>query len=128
MATELPDATAETFPAEDYDHYDEYTAKVAEWLTTHTHRCAAGFPVKVGAKFWNNDLRVCVVTEEPRPHNSRRYPGGEISTWHQTDAGSFDTMTGGLEGRLTRYYPSYQRGSKHDAENYAPGTYYGDVK
>ena len=63
-------------------------------------------PVEVGRKFWNNDLRVCQVTRlaaiPARPYADT----GETSTWHDTDRGMFDTLTGRMRqyGRLARRF------------------------
>jgi len=81
-------------------------------------------PVVVGAKFWNNDLRVCRVTRleaiPARPYSDT----GETSTWHDTTHGMFDTLTGHMRqyGRLARWFQG------EDAERYEPGTSYADIK
>jgi hypothetical protein len=89
---------------------------------TATHYSVDQFPVTVGAKFWNNDLRVCQVTEVA--HHANPYPGGYKQTWHKTSHGSFDTVAPHHEnlGRLVRFY------SNKDAERYEPGTNYSDVR
>lgn len=85
-------------------------------------------PITVGAKFWNNDLRVVVITEVAKQSNP--WPDSDsIQTWHQTNAGRFDTMSGSLRriGRLARYAPvGYSSG--YDAEDHPVGTSYGDIK
>jgi hypothetical protein len=77
--------------------------------------------VTVGAKFWNNDLRVCQVTEVDSHHND--YPGGYVQTWHQTTHGSFDTVAPHHPnlGRLVRFFEG------KDANNYEAGTNFRDA-
>ena len=88
------------------------------------YRSADNYPVEVGKKFWNNDLRVCQVTKlasiPARPYADT----GETSTWHETTHGSFDTLTGHMRqyGRMARFFEG------KDAENYEPGTNYADIK
>jgi hypothetical protein len=86
-------------------------------------------PIKVGAKFWNNDLRVVEVTEVA-VNNNKYADSGCIQTWHRTTEGNgkgggdFDTLNGSMQpyGRLVRYY------EQRDAEKYAPGTNFADIK
>jgi hypothetical protein len=87
-------------------------------METEIHYSVDRYPVAVGAKFWNNDLRVCEVTEIDSHHND--YPGGYVQTWHRTTHGSFDTVAPHNQylGRLVRFY------SGVDAENFEPGTDY----
>jgi hypothetical protein len=62
------------------------------------------YPVVVGAKFWNNDMRVCQVTEIGC-HSNAYADTGETQTWHQTGYGQFDTLSGSMQkfGRLVRH-------------------------
>lgn len=87
-----------------------------------THFSTDNYPVRVGAKFWNNDLRVCEITEVAVSSND--YPGGYTQTWHQTNRSRFDTVTPFHPnlGRLSRYY------GNRDAEQYPVGTSYSEVK
>ena len=86
-----------------------------------SHFSADRQPIEVGKKFWNNDLRVCQVTEVASHSNG--YPGGHTQTWHQTTHGSFDTVTPHHPnlGRLVRYYEG------KDAEEYEAGTNFADA-
>lgn len=79
-------------------------------------------PILLGRKFWNNDLRVCVITQIAAHSND--YPGGYTQTWHDTTHGQFDTVTPHHDnlGRLVRWY-----GGK-DANNYPAGTNYADIR
>lgn len=85
---------------------------------------ADGYPVTVGAKFWDNNLRVVEVTKvaaiPARPYADT----GETATWHSTTGGSSDTLTGSMRpyGRLARYFEG------RDAEQYENGTTYASVK
>jgi hypothetical protein len=76
-------------------------------------------PVTVGAKFWDNDLRVVQVTEVAR-HSNTYADTGETQTWHRTTSGSSDTLTGTMRpyGRLARFFEGL------DAEQYPLGTRY----
>lgn len=80
-------------------------------------------PVTAGAKFWDNNLRVVQVTGVAE-HSNPYADTGETQTWHDTTGGSSDTLTGTMRpyGRLVRRYEG------KDAEDYAPGTNYSDVK
>jgi len=88
-----------------------------------------GFPVTVGAQFWSNDLRVVKVTELAR-HQNAYSDTGCVQTWHETTegdggrGGSFDTLSGAMRqyGRLARWFEG------KNAEDYAPGTQYADIK
>lgn len=86
------------------------------------HYSNDGYPVTVGAKFWNNDLKVCEITRVAVDSND--YPGGYVQTWHQTNRSRFDTVKPHHPnlGRLSRFC-----GNK-DAERYAVGTNYSEVK
>jgi hypothetical protein len=86
------------------------------------HRSADGFPVEVGKRFWSNDLRVVEITQVAAYSN--RYQELGMQTWHKTTDGSFDTLDGSLQriGRLVRYYDG------RDAEKYAPGTNFSEIK
>jgi hypothetical protein len=79
--------------------------------------------IKVGAKFWSNDLRVVEVTEVAKSDN-KYSDTGCIQTWHKTTDGIFDTLNGSMQpyGRLVRYYMQV------DAEKYPTGTNYSDIK
>lgn len=90
---------------------------------TAEHYSGDGYPVKVGAHFWNNDMRVAEITEVAA-HSNAYADTGEIQTWHQTQAGQFDTLSGTMRkwGRLYRYVEG------KNAENYPAGTNYRDVK
>lgn len=87
------------------------------------HKSSDGYPVTVGAKFWNNDLRVCVI-ERVADHSNAYSDTGETQTWHRTDKGSFDTLTGSMQryGRLVRWFQG------KNAEDFAPGTTYVDTE
>jgi hypothetical protein len=82
-----------------------------------------GEPVTAGAKFWDNNLRVVEVTRVAAWDN-KYADTGETQTWHDTTAGSSDTLSGAMHrwGRLVRRY-----GGK-DAEDYPAGTNYSEVK
>ncbi|MGA2412770.1 MAG: hypothetical protein ABSG46_20600 [Candidatus Binataceae bacterium] len=86
------------------------------------HKSSDGHAIEVGKKFWNNDLRVCEITEVASWSNEYADTGC-TQTWHDTNKGHFDTLDGSMKpyGRLARYY-----GGK-DAERYEAGTYYGDI-
>jgi hypothetical protein len=86
-----------------------------------THYSVDQYPVTMGAKFWNNDLRVCQITEVDKSRND--YPGGYTQTWHRTTHGSFDTMKPHNQflGRLVRFYEG------QDAEKYSPGDNFNDL-
>lgn len=90
---------------------------------TQQHFSVDGFPIEVDAQYWNNDLRVVKITDVAT-HSNPYADTGETQTWHQTGAGQFDTLSGGLRriGRLVRWFEG------KDAATFAPGTYYGDVK
>jgi hypothetical protein len=87
------------------------------------HVASDGHPVEVGRKFWNNDLRVCEVTEVAK-YDNKYADTGCTQTWHETTHGSFDTLNGTMAkwGRLVRYFEG------RDAEQYEPGTNYADIK
>jgi len=87
------------------------------------HKSADGYPVEVGRKFWDNDLRVVQITELGT--RSQAYADtGEFATWHKHTRGISDTLTGSMQriGRLVRRYEGY------DAENYEPGKSFLDVR
>jgi hypothetical protein len=87
------------------------------------HRSVDGYPVEVGKKFWDNDLRVVQITELGT--RSQEYQdSGCYATWHKHTRGISDTLTGHLQGigRLVRYY------ERRDAEDYEPGTSFLDIK
>jgi hypothetical protein len=107
---------------EDYDGYAAYEEAVGQWEREH-HFSTDGQPVTVGAKFWDNNLRVVQMTEIAC-HSNAYADTGETQTWHQTGDGQFDTLSGTMQpyGRLARRFEG------KDAENYAPGTNYRDVK
>lgn len=98
-------------------------------VTPATYFSCDNQPVTVGAKFWSNDLRVVQVTELAR-HSNAYADTGCAQTWHETTegagrrGGSFDTLTGSMQpfGRLVRRFEG------KDAEDYAPGTRYSDIK
>jgi hypothetical protein len=85
---------------------------------------ADGYPVEVGKKFWDNDLRVVQILQvayiPARPYSDT----GETSTWHKHTGGSSDTLTGYMRqyGRLARYFEG------KDAEKFDNGTQYADTK
>ena len=126
----MPDITAskdnfpkrEHYPADNNDGYLAYADAVKEWEAAHVHRTHEGAPVTVGAKFWDNNLRVVEVTRVGDGYSRVYGFCPEIQTWHATTGGSADTMTGGMAGRLARRFEG------KDAEDYAPGTNYSDVK
>jgi hypothetical protein len=88
------------------------------------HRSADNYPVTVGAKFWNNNLRVVQITAIGTQDTREYADTGEYATWHKHTGGSSDTLTGHMQkyGRLTRHYVG------KDAENYPNGTDYSDIK
>lgn len=88
------------------------------------HRSADGYPVTVGAKFWNNDLRICRITAIGQQSRIPYADTGEFQTWHKHTDGISDTMTGYMRryGRLARYCDG------KDAENYEPGTDYSEIR
>jgi hypothetical protein len=119
----VEDATKDNFPnTGDYDNYGAYTEAIDRWERTHVHRTHEGAPVTVGAKFWDNNLRVVEITHVGDGYSRVYGDCPEIQTWHATTGGSSDTMTGGLAGRLARRFEG------KDAESYPPGTNYSDVK
>ena len=82
-----------------------------------------GYPVQVGAKFWNNDLKVVQIMEVGV--SSNKYADtGETQTWHQTTHGQFDTLSGNLQqfGRLVRHY------RLKDAEDVPYGTSFREIR
>jgi hypothetical protein len=85
-----------------------------------------GYPVVVGAKFWNNDMRVCQVTEIAC-HSNAYSDTGETQTWHQTGDGQFDTLSGSMQkfGRLVRHV--YGSKGYKNAEDYPVGTSYNNL-
>ncbi|HEX4715492.1 MAG TPA: hypothetical protein VH164_11245 [Ktedonobacteraceae bacterium] len=85
------------------------------------HYSVDQYPVTVGAKFWNNDLRVCEITEVAAHSND--YPGGYVQTWHRTTNGSFDTVAPHHPnlGRLVRFYEG------KDAERFEAGTNFNEL-
>lgn len=87
------------------------------------YRSVDGQPVTVGAKFWDNNLRVEQVTEVATSSNAYA-DTGEVQTWHRTTGGSSDTLTGRLQpyGRLVRVFEGL------DAERFPPGTEYRSVR
>jgi hypothetical protein len=102
--------------------FDKWRRRHRELTETSEHKSVDGYPVVVGAKFWNNDLRVCQVTEVAS-HSNAYASTGATQTWHKTDCGSFDTLTDDMAeyGRLTRYFQGL------DAEKYESGTKYSEV-
>ena len=90
---------------------------------TSVHYSVDAYPVTVGAKFWNNDLRVVTITKVAAWDN-KYSDTGEVQTWHNTDKGSFDTLSGTMMpyGRLVRFYGS------RNAELFPSGTDYSSVK
>jgi hypothetical protein len=92
--------------------------------TVTDHRSADDYPVTVGAKFWNNDLRVVQITAIGTQDTREYADTGEHATWHKHTGGSSDTLTGHMRkyGRLARYCDG------KDAENYEPGTNYSDIR
>jgi hypothetical protein len=111
--------------AEVYYHDDE-TGEVCQacgWDPTVVYNSCDGYQVKVGGKFWDNNLRV-VQIERVAVHSNSYSDTGCTQTWHGTTNGEYDTLDGSMQpyGRLVRYY-----GGK-DAESYEPGTNYADVK
>jgi hypothetical protein len=87
------------------------------------HKAADGYLVTLGAKFWNNDLRVCQVIKVAE-HANDYSDTGCVQTWHKTTHGEFDTLNGHMQpyARLARYFEG------KDAEKYETGTQYGDIK
>lgn len=79
-------------------------------------------PVTVGAKFWDNDLRVVQITNVAW-HSNAYADSGCTQTWHRHTRGISDTLDGSMEpyGRLARRYAGL------DAEKYEPGTRFADV-
>ena len=91
--------------------------------TPQAHYACDGTPVTVGAKFWDNNLRVVQITEIAA-HSNEYADTGEIQTWHKHTGGSSDTLTGTMQpyGRLVRRFAGL------DAEAYPVGTEYRNVK
>ena len=91
--------------------------------STTEHRSSDGYLIEVGARFWDNDLRVLEITGVA-DHSTPYADTGEIQTWHRTTRGISDTLSGRLQayGRMARRYEGL------DASNYAPGTSYADAK
>lgn len=73
--------------------------------TPDEHFSVDNYPITVGAKFWNNDLRVCEITEVAT-YSNKYTDSGCVQTWHATNRGEFDTLSGHLRhiGRLVRYW------------------------
>lgn len=118
-------ATADSFPVQDqYPDYEAYADAVKTWETTHEHRATDGTPIKLGARFWDNNLRVVEITRVGNGMSRTYSDTGEISTWHETTGGSSDTLTGYMAkyGRLTGTF----EGKK--ASDYPAGTNYSEVK
>jgi hypothetical protein len=86
------------------------------------HKSVDGYPVEVDGQFWSNDLRVVKVTQVAAYAND--YQGKATQTWHRTNQGDFDTLSGSLQpyGRLVRYYEG------RDAEQFAPGASFSEIK
>lgn len=94
------------------------------------HYSSDGYPIKVGAKFWDNNLRVVQITKVA-DWDERYSDTGEKQTWHDTTGGHADTLSGALReyGRLTRWFPMNRPyRERKDAEAYAAGTDYNSVK
>ena len=85
------------------------------------YRSVDNYPVTVGAKFWDNNLRVVQVTEVAKYSNNYQ---DAIQTWHSTTDGESDTLSGNQRewGRLVRYF------EKKDAEGYPVGTNWSDAR
>lgn len=89
------------------------------------HLSVDGYPVEVGARFWDNGLQVVEI--EKVATNSNAYAdSGCTQTWHQCSGGHggvYDTLDGHLQriGRLCRFYEGV------DAVEFAPGTRWADV-
>jgi hypothetical protein len=95
----------------------------AQPITAIEYFSVDGFNITVGAKFWDNNLRVVQVTKVADWHEDYRGTG-ETQTWHDTTGGHADTLSGGLRpyGRLVRWFEG------KDAEAYEAGTSYNDTK
>ncbi len=76
-----------------------------------------GYPVTVGGKFWDNNLRVVEITKVADWSDPYQ---GETQTWHDTTGGHADTISGSLReyGRLVRFDPFEHK----DARAYPAGT------
>jgi hypothetical protein len=95
-------------------------------MPDETHYSADAHPITIGAKFWDNNMRVVQITGvavDSNPYTD----DGTVQTWHQTGAGMYDTLSGDSHpwGRLARFDPFTHR---RDAEDYPAGTQYADVK
>lgn len=87
------------------------------------HVSVDGYPVEVGKRFWDNDLKVVEITVVAT--NSNPYSDtGWTQTWHKHTGGISDTLSGyGAKwGRLARYFEG------RDAEQHEPGTKFSDIK
>lgn len=87
------------------------------------HLSADGYPITLGARFWDNDLKVLAITGVA-DHSNDYADTGCVQTWHRTTRGISDTMSGHMQkyGRMARFF----RGK--DAEDYDPGTNYADIE
>lgn len=95
-----------------------------EAVTAVEYNSSDGFPVLVGGKFWDNNLRVVEIAEVA-VRSDKYADTGETQTWHRTTtAGDADTMSGSMQpwGRLARRFEG------KDASKYPVGTSYSDVK
>lgn len=106
--------------------FDAATASLRERGTMNakpeTYLSADGYPVTVGARFWDDNLRVVKITKVAAHSNS--YAGtGETQTWHDTTDGMRDTLSGKMQrwGRLARFFEG------KDAQSWPPGTSYPDT-
>jgi hypothetical protein len=107
---------------------DRETAEAGPRDHTSKHISVDSQPVEAGRKFWSNDLRVVQIAEVAVYSNA--YQDMAVQTWHRTTegggrrGGDFDTLDSGWHhiGRLVRWFEG------KDAEDYAPGTSYADIK
>jgi hypothetical protein len=84
---------------------------------------ADGYAVTIGARFWDNNLRVVEVTQTDVARNAYS-DTGETQTWHDTTSGWVDTLSGRLYqfGRMARHFEG------RDASDYPVGTSYAAIK
>lgn len=93
---------------------------MTEHLSTDNH------PITIGARFWNNDLRVVTITAVAK-HSNTYADTGCVQTWHSTTRGASDTLNGAMRpyGRLARFF---EGPAGLDANDYPDGTDYSDAK
>lgn len=92
-------------------------------METGKHYSADNVEITLGAKFWDNNLKVVQITKVA-DYSNPYADSGETQTWHSTTKGSCDTLTGSMRpyGRLAHRFEG------KDAEDYPAGTSYRDAR